>query len=103
SRSTPTSSSALSLHDALPICHTIGDPLTVSWEADPNFLGAFKGALPGHYHYNHRMYCQFMQDGMPPNEQGIFLAGDDVSWIPGRSEEHTSEFQSPDHLVCRLL
>src|SRR5258708_24225342 len=21
----------------------------------------------------------------------------------GRSEEHTSEFQSPDHLVCRLL
>src|SRR5258708_19436332 len=23
--------------------------------------------------------------------------------IPGRSEEHTSELQSPDHLVCRLL
>src|SRR5258708_24567816 len=22
---------------------------------------------------------------------------------PHRSEEHTSEFQSPDHLVCRLL
>src|SRR5258708_10033759 len=25
-----------------------------------------------------------------------------VSWEP-RSEEHTSELQSPDHLVCRLL
>src|SRR5258708_31719681 len=28
------------------------------------------------------------------------------SFIPGftsRSEEHTSELQSPDHLVCRLL
>ena len=25
--------------------HIIGDPITVSWEADPNFLGAFKGAL----------------------------------------------------------
>src|SRR5258708_30001642 len=25
-------------------------------------------------------------------------------WIAGnRSEEHTSELQSPDHLVCRLL
>src|SRR5438552_13997196 len=24
------------------------------------------------------------------------------SWV-GRSEEHTSELQSPDHLVCRLL
>src|SRR5258708_28470449 len=23
--------------------------------------------------------------------------------IPARSEEHTSELQSPDHLVCRLL
>src|SRR5947208_7416925 len=25
------------------------------------------------------------------------------SAVPGRSEEHTSELQSPDHLVCRLL
>src|SRR5438552_18345888 len=24
-------------------------------------------------------------------------------YIPSRSEEHTSELQSPDHLVCRLL
>src|SRR5258708_11586380 len=24
-------------------------------------------------------------------------------WRPSRSEEHTSELQSPDHLVCRLL
>ena len=27
--------------------HIIGDPITVSWEADRHFLGAFKGALPG--------------------------------------------------------
>src|SRR5258708_22645395 len=27
-----------------------------------------------------------------------------ASWFsPARSEEHTSELQSPDHLVCRLL
>src|SRR5207244_4086567 len=25
------------------------------------------------------------------------------SALPARSEEHTSELQSPDHLVCRLL
>src|SRR5258708_23883313 len=25
------------------------------------------------------------------------------SWSLERSEEHTSELQSPDHLVCRLL
>ena len=63
--------------------HIIGDPITVSWEADPNFMGAFKGALPGHYRYNHRMYCHFRQEKMPPDERGIFIAGDDVSWTPG--------------------
>ena len=63
--------------------HIIGDPITVSWEADPNFLGAFKGALPGHYRYNHRMYCHFMQRELPPEQRGIFLAGDDCRWTPG--------------------
>ncbi len=62
--------------------HIIGDPITVSWESDPNFLGAFKGALPGHYRYNHRMYGHFMQDALPPDERGLFLAGDDISWTP---------------------
>src|SRR5947208_4419187 len=27
----------------------------------------------------------------------------DNTGAPSRSEEHTSELQSPDHLVCRLL
>ncbi len=62
--------------------HIVGDPITVSWEADPCFLGAFKGALPGHYRYNHRMYGHFMQDGLPAAERGIFIAGDDVSFTP---------------------
>jgi len=62
--------------------HIIGDPITVSWEADRHFLGAFKGALPGHYRYNQRMYAHFMQDEMPEEQRGIFLAGDDVSWTP---------------------
>jgi len=62
--------------------HIIGDPITVSWEADPHFLGAFKGALPGHYRYNQRMYAHFMQDAMPAAQRGIFIAGDDVSFTP---------------------
>jgi tryptophan 2-monooxygenase len=62
--------------------HIIGDPITVSWEADRHFLGAFKGALPGHYRYNQRMYAHFMQDEIPEEQQGIFIAGDDVSWTP---------------------
>src|SRR5438552_5011993 len=39
------------------------------------------------------------------------MRGREAEWLPGtdhagiatRSEEHTSELQSPDHLVCRLL
>lgn len=62
--------------------HIIGDPICVSWEADPHFLGAFKGALPGHYRYNQRMFAHFMQDKLPAQQRGIFIAGDDVSWTP---------------------
>ncbi|KAF2168550.1 hypothetical protein M409DRAFT_53208 [Zasmidium cellare ATCC 36951] len=62
--------------------HIIGEPITVSWEADPYFLGAFKGALPGHYRYNRRMYSHFMQKDFPAEQKGIFIAGDDVSWTP---------------------
>src|SRR5258708_29815885 len=37
--------------------------------------------------------------------QRVVLDGPDVLLQPRvvRSEEHTSELQSPDHLVCRLL
>lgn len=62
--------------------HIVGNPVTVSWENNENFLGAFKGALPGHYRYNHRMYSQFVQDRLPPQERGIFFAGDDIGWVP---------------------
>src|SRR5258708_25954110 len=36
------------------------------------------------------------------NKEGrqIIVVGQSIG---GRSEEHTSELQSPDHLVCRLL
>jgi tryptophan 2-monooxygenase len=66
--------------------HIVGKPITISWEDDPNFLGAFKGALPGHYRYNRRMYTHFIQRDMPPAQSGIFIAGDDVSWTPGWAE-----------------
>ncbi|OBC12042.1 amine oxidase [Mycobacterium sp. 852013-50091_SCH5140682] len=66
--------------------HIVGEPISVSWEADRNFLGAFKGALPGHYRYNHRMYSHFLQETHEPEHKGIFLAGDDVSWTPAWAE-----------------
>jgi tryptophan 2-monooxygenase len=66
--------------------HIVGDPITVSWEADPNFMGAFKANLPGHYRYQRRLFTHFMHQGLPPEQRGIFLAGDDISWTAGWAE-----------------
>src|SRR5207244_6118671 len=38
-----------------------------------------------------------------PELTKAFREGADVHRRTARSEEHTSELQSPDHLVCRLL
>src|SRR5258708_18950328 len=51
--------------------------------------------------------ANYGQDGHAPNQ--VFVArvfrtnGHGGITQDGRSEEHTSELQSPDHLVCRLL
>lgn len=66
--------------------HIIAEPISVSWEHDPNFMGAFKANLPGHYRYQRRLYGHFMQDGLPPAQRGIFLAGDSISWTAGWAE-----------------
>jgi lysine 2-monooxygenase len=66
--------------------HIIGDPVTVSWENEPYFMGAFKANLPGHYRYQRRLFTHFMQDGLPEDKRGLFLAGDDISWTAGWAE-----------------
>jgi len=66
--------------------HIIGSPITISWEFDPNFMGAFKANLPGHYRYQRRLFGHFIQDGLPAHQRGIFLAGDDISWTAGWAE-----------------
>ena len=66
--------------------HIVSQPITVSWESNPHFLGAFKGNLPGHYRYQRRLFCHFMQDRFPAGHRGLFLAGDDISWTAGWAE-----------------
>src|SRR5258708_10306336 len=44
--------------------------------------------------------------GGPGRARLLVHADDEIEGVlgqPARSEEHTSELQSPDHLVCRLL
>ena len=66
--------------------HMIGPPQTITWETEPNFMGAFKQNLPGHYRYQRRLFTQFKQDELDERQRGFFLAGDDVSWTGGFAE-----------------
>ncbi|KJK55709.1 flavin monoamine oxidase family protein [Saccharothrix sp. ST-888] len=66
--------------------HICGPPVSVTWETEPLFMGAFKANLPGQYRYQRRLFTQFVQDGSPAEQRGLFLAGDDVSWTAGFAE-----------------
>src|SRR5258708_15387005 len=66
----------LSLHDALPICPDLGG---LAQHQREEVRQAARGR---HAHVG------LLRIGTQPGQ---------------RSEEHTSELQSPDHLVCRLL
>lgn len=66
--------------------HIVADPVTISWEAERDFMGAFKANLPGHYRYQRRLYTHFVQEQLPERYRGMFLAGDDVSWTAGWAE-----------------
>src|SRR5258708_11200072 len=43
------------------------------------------------------------RDGFVIAEGAVTLVLESLTRAKRRSEEHTSELQSPDHLVCRLL
>ena len=66
--------------------HIIASPVTLTWESERDFMGAFKANLPGHYRYQRRLYTHFMQDRLPEEFRGFFMAGDDVSWTAGWAE-----------------
>ncbi|MFB9903729.1 flavin monoamine oxidase family protein [Allokutzneria oryzae] len=66
--------------------HIIAPPVTITWETEPHFMGAFKSNLPGHYRYQRRLFTHFMQRDMEPRHHGFFLAGDDISWTAGFAE-----------------
>src|SRR5947208_4964556 len=81
----PTAISPLSLHDALPIWR--GGRSQGSGTGDRGRVA--RGAGDDR---RRRSLAGRRDDRGPPVERSV-----------DRSEEHTSELQSPDHLVCRLL
>ena len=63
----------------------IGEPLSIIWDDEPRFIGAFKNNLPGDYRIQRELFTAFKEDTVSI-AKGAFLAGDDVSWTGGWSE-----------------
>src|SRR5207244_7707066 len=90
-----------SLHDALPICRPApAAPATTRPRAPPRPTPAPTAS--------EMISCESPPVAGPVSPASGRVAGgsigvgrDDLAAV--RSEEHTSELQSPDHLVCRLL
>src|SRR5947208_9819005 len=68
--------------------------------------GAYAGRVTAYSRFNGHRFKRHhvVLDGIPVGEHRV----DSIAHGPGgrlflRSEEHTSELQSPDYLVCRLL
>src|SRR5437867_8170654 len=83
--SVSTQSYTHSLHDALPIS------VVESGKEDKRNFGKT------------RLGPQGFEHGESVHLRHHHVAQDEIGWIAARSEEHTSELQSPYDLVCRLL
>src|SRR5207244_12815616 len=85
----------LSLHDALPISTEAAPPISAAGRSTS--IRAASAASPRENRRPgiSRTCPRAPRSSVPPNSAGGRPAA--------RSEEHTSELQSPDHLVCRLL
>src|SRR5207244_11040670 len=96
SHSASTAIYTLSLHDALPI--SFGDHQVYGFGSDKLDIGT-SGIEMSVVRNNVAFFAHHAEEnafGSP-----ALMGGNDVPVT--RSEEHTSELQSPDHLVCRLL
>src|SRR5207244_10256195 len=86
----------LSLHDALPILHR-----------RPRHRALDQPGLPPGGPVHHRRVRGTSRphgrSGPRSDHHHRQHGPDELQPAAGRSEEHTSELQSPDHLVCRLL
>src|SRR5207244_12855991 len=97
--SSPSVLSTLSLHDALPILSFFRDDRALAegiGQGSISFV-AFSSAS--------RLYGYgdlFGLQRLEVDDSGVQSLGF-LQNVAERSEEHTSELQSPDHLVCRLL
>src|SRR5690606_41429994 len=92
---------SLSLHDALPICGLSWLPVL----STTSFLSGvtLSQAQPLPNRVSAALVNASLNLSSPPSWLSMALARSPCGVPPPRSEEHTSELQSRENLVCRLL
>src|SRR5207244_13482018 len=90
----PTNIYTLSLHDALPICNFRKIDLILCLAEKRRKVERLTHQVPGP-----QLVLVSAHVPRPRPPEKLRHRGEHAQ----RSEEHTSELQSPDHLVCRLL
>src|SRR5207244_8192490 len=94
---------ALSLHDALPIFADLGCDLRLDPEAILAQVERTEDVGPerlvARLHVGER---RVVEEACEQREEAVADEMPEEVRALWRSEEHTSELQSPDHLVCRL-
>src|SRR5262245_64119256 len=73
------------------------------WSVAPRFLPSFPPRRSSDLDLDARRRAVGAHVLLAPARHAAVVAGDRHRGMSGRSEEHTSEFQSLRHLVCRLL
>src|SRR5690606_42021164 len=83
----------LSLHDALPIWQIVNDDVVIAAQTIFDDMSEQTGVIEIAVQY------ETGPARLPDRE----IVADDFIFAAARSEEHTSELQSRENLVCRLL
>src|SRR5207248_7017690 len=91
-----TKTNTLSLHDALPISIHKQCRRVLSGRPPNQNASIFPLKLPSSYFSHRSREAKMLAMQHQLDRRSFLIAG-------GRSEEHTSELQSPYELVCRLL
>src|SRR3712207_7210926 len=72
-----------------------------NWQAQGEFRFSWMSTLPGWLVYGELLPLRGRLDRI--YTVGVPGSAGEPDWTPPRSEEHTSELQSRQYLVCRLL
>jgi tryptophan 2-monooxygenase len=81
----------------------LGRPQVIQWQMEAGYNGGFKLCYPGQYEDNVALFNQFKEGLNQGSKDGLFLAGEGVSWAGGWIEGALQSGINAALSVIRLL